>query len=160
MAYTVTVSSIWQTPMAQAWTLLQQPTTFYFVAAPILVAKPIGDIAKKTSWQIGDIATFQLFLFGFLPFGKHTICIKNANIDPCFIQTDEKSVHYTFWQHTLQLDTITANSCRYTDIIVFAPRFFGFLQPLIVQQFFKHRHRRWQKLLQINNNISYPIFNI
>ena len=90
----------------------------------------------------------KLYLFGFLPLGNHTIRLINIDRSENKIESTESGLLARVWNHTIQFQEIEENRIYYTDTIEIKA---GILTPMIwsfAQLFYRHRQRRWRKLLK------------
>jgi len=81
--------------------------------------------------------------------GNHTIQLINIDRSENKIESTESGLIARVWNHTIQLQGIEENRVYYTDIIEVKA---GLLTPLIwgfAHLFYRHRQRRWRKLLKI-----------
>ena len=69
---------------------LQRLETLQTIAKPYATFEPLGN--ATTVWTVGSKSSYRLRLFGFIPFGTHTIRI--VRFDPDGVSSREKGV---FW---------------------------------------------------------------
>ena len=132
----------------QLWAKIVQPKSLQFVASPILKFIPIGKISFDKEWEVKRDYVLKLYLFGFLPLGNHTIRLINIDRSENKIESTESGLLARVWNHTIQFQEIEENRIYYTDTIEIKA---GLLTPMIwsfAQLFYRHRQRRWRKLLK------------
>ncbi|WP_312699318.1 hypothetical protein [Sedimentibacter sp.] len=130
---------------------LKELKTLQYVAAPLVTFSALNDTGS-TVWQKDQKASFNLKLFGVLPFGVHKIHVVEFDEVKHEIYTNETSAHIQVWNHRIILKTVEEGKTQYTDEVeIYA----GWKTPLIclcAEYFYTHRQKRWIKLLQQNIN--------
>ena len=122
---------------------LQRLETLQYIVAPYASFTPI-DENDEMMWQVGSASSFRFKLFGFIPFGAHTIRIERFDID--VIQSREHNEHVPVWDHKITLRDVD-NQTAYTDEVEILA---GWKTPFIwiwANAFYTHRQRKWVKLL-------------
>lgn len=126
---------------------LQQIQTLQFVSAPYASFEPL-DKTGECIWKEGKTFQFRFKVFGVLPFGVHTITVKEFDSSSCSVYTNEHNPHVPVWNHRILLEHINDNTTRYTDEVeVYA----GWKTPFVVfwaKRFYAHRQRKWIHLLK------------
>jgi hypothetical protein len=132
----------------QLWAKIVEPKSLQFVASPILKFIPIGKNSFDKEWEVKRDYVLKLYLFGFLPLGNHTIRLINIDRSENKIESTESGLLARVWNHTIQFQEIEENRIYYTDTIEIKA---GLLTPMVwsfAQLFYRHRQRRWRKLLK------------
>jgi len=132
----------------QLWAKIVEPKSLQYVASPILKFIPIGKNSFDKEWEVKRDYVLKLYLFGFLPLGNHTIRLINIDRSENKIESTESGLLARVWNHTIQFQEIEENRIYYTDTIEIKA---GILTPMIwsfAQLFYRHRQRRWRKLLK------------
>ena len=119
-----------------------------FVSSPILSfrEKKEGDLAGE--WQVNRLYLLKLYLLKFIPLGEHRITLVNIDKDENRIISHENGQLATVWNHVISFREIEPGTVYYTDEIEIRA---GFLTPaiwLFAHLFYRHRQRRWKKLLR------------
>ena len=117
------------------------------IAAPIL----FFDGERLGSWKQGSSYTFKLKLFKYIPLGRHEIYVKN--LSKMRLATVEKGTMAKVWNHEIRLEELTGGHCRYTDKIEIRAGAFTFFIWIFAHLFYRHRQRKWKKIIQ--NNFIY-----
>lgn len=127
------------------WPLLTKIETLRYIAAPLATFTPRTDDAI---WQEGATLQFRLRLFGFLPMGMHTIHVRRFDASTHSVYTEETNRWVPVWNHTITLAPAPDGTTLYTDIVAIdaGPR--SGLISLWSRWFYRHRQRRWHRLLQ------------
>ncbi len=67
-------------------------------------------------WNAGTVSSFKFKLFGWIPFGIHTIkVIRFGLADGIF--TNESNKHVPVWNHEITLEKVDENNTKYTDVV-------------------------------------------
>ena len=115
-----------------------------YIAAPYASFVPVNE-STDIVWQVGSTSSYRFRLFGFIPFGTHTICIERFDID--VIQSREHNEHVPVWDHRITLRDVDGQT-EYTDEVNIKA---GWKTPFIwiwAKMFYSHRQRKWIKLLK------------
>ncbi len=143
---TVVKTSVFAAPIKTIFGKLKELKTLQYVAAPYAAFSPI-DGNENLVWEEGKTFSFRFRLFGFMPFGIHTIKVVEFSEEAYGIFTNESNTHVPVWNHRILLKQIE-NAVRYTDEVeIYA----GWKTPLVylwAKSFYAHRQRKWQKMLK------------
>ncbi len=123
---------------------LQRLETLQAVAAPYASFTPTSEDTDPV-WRVGGVSSYRFKLFGFIPFGTHTIRIERFDIDA--IQSREHNEHVRAWDHKITLWD-AGEKTEYTDGVDIKA---GWKTPFIwiwAKAFYAHRQRKWIKLLK------------
>jgi len=123
---------------------LQQLETLKYIAKPFATFEPIGEVSNV--WTIGNTSSYRFKLFGFIPFGTHTIHI--VRFDPDGISSKEGNAHVPVWNHEISLVEVDPCHTRYTDRVEIKAGWKTFFVWLWAKAFYAHRQSRWIKLLE------------
>ena len=141
---TITISSVFETTVAEMFPLLQQLRTLQTIAAPYATFQPL-DGREELLWQPGQTFQFRLRLFGLVSFGVHTIEV--VSFSPENILTHEGNPHVPVWNHRITLEPLDDRTLRYTDQVEIGA---GWKTPFVclwARLFYRHRQRGWRRLL-------------
>ncbi|HOF00620.1 MAG TPA: hypothetical protein PK385_07765 [Spirochaetota bacterium] len=147
---TIITSSKFHAGKEEVFCRLQKLETLQYIAAPFARFIPLGN-NQITEWKEGATLSFQLHIFGKIPFGAHTIRVLSFNKDSG-INTREYNKYVPIWNHRIYLESIDENTTRYTDEVEVGA---GWKTPFVAlwaKMFYAHRQRKWKKLLQIETN--------
>ena len=123
---------------------LQRLDTLQYIAAPYASFVPVNE-STDLVWRVGSTSAYRFRLFGFIPFGTHTICIERFDIDG--IQSREHNEHVQVWDHKITLRDVDGQT-EYADEVEIRA---GWKTPFIwiwAKAFYAHRQRKWIKLLK------------
>ena len=137
-------SSLFPAPREEVFARLQRLETLQYIAAPYATFTPVE---KNTdlSWKEGATSSYRFRLFGFIPFGVHTIRIER--FDRNGIQSREHNRLVPIWDHLITLEDL-GNQTKYTDEVeIHAGRKTVFIW-LWAKAIYAHRQRKWIRLLQ------------
>lgn len=130
----------------EIWKLLIRIETLQYIASPILMFTPISD--KGGEWRVGQTAAFRLRLMRILPLGPHTVNLETIDPTTYTIQTRENSRLLPTWNHRIKVEETGHNASLYTDTLEIGAGWRTDFIYLFAKFFFRHRHRRWRKLLK------------
>lgn len=131
---------------------LQQLETLQYIARPYATFTPASEKADML-WKPGETFVFHFRLFGFIPFGTHTIHVLEFNEDN--IYTHEENTHVPIWNHRIRLKRIDDASTLYSDEVEISAGWKTRPVCCWAKAFYGHRQRRWLnvcKMLKTENN--------
>ena len=123
---------------------LQELSTLQYIAAPYATFVPV-DTEQPVVWTSGSTSAYRFRLFGFIPFGTHTIHIERFDRDGD--RSKEGNNHVPVWNHKIYLKDKDGQT-EYTDEVDIDA---GWKTPFIylwAKAFYAHRQRKWIKLLK------------
>ena len=123
---------------------LQELSTLQYIAAPYATFTPVN-LEPNMTWTVGSSSSYRFRLFGFIPFGTHTIRIERFDRDA--ISSKEHNEHVPVWNHKIYLKD-KGDQTEYTDEVDINA---GWKTPFIwlwAKAFYAHRQRKWIKLLK------------
>lgn len=123
---------------------LQKLETLQYIAKPYATFEPAGPVASV--WAAGGESSFCFRLFGIIPYGIHTIRIVRA--DPGGISSREGNPHVPVWNHDIALVMLDEQHTEYTDRVEIHAGWKTFFIWLWANAFYKHRQKKWIKLLK------------
>lgn len=142
---TITITSQFPASIEEIWGKLQHIETLQYIAAPYATFKPVNGAGMV--WKEGETSKFRLKIFGLNSMGIHTINVIQFNKDALAIYTNESNHAVPTWNHRIALVMKHNNITQYTDEIeIYA----GWKTPFVClwsYLFYKHRQRKWIKLL-------------
>lgn len=142
---TVVKTSNFQGTKEEVFEKLQEIQTLQYIAYPYATFEAV-DNQGVLKWEEGKEFAFQFKLFGFIPFGIHTIRVVCFDADKG-IYTKEGNQFVPTWNHEIILKTIDQDYLQYTDKVEINA---GWKTPFVylwATLFYSHRQRKWKKLL-------------
>ena len=123
---------------------LQKLETLQYIASPFATFEPVGNAAAK--WEAGGESSYRFCLFGFIPYGTHTIRI--IRFDPDRISSREGNEHVPVWNHDITLVSLDDSHTEYTDRVEIHASWKTVFVWLWANMFYAHRQKKWVKLLE------------
>lgn len=140
-------TSLFPAPKDKIWSKLQEIKTLQYIAAPYATFTPLENNADFI-WREGEVFQVRFKLFGFVPFGVHTIRIIRFSEAAHEVYTEECNPYVLIWNHKIYLRAIDKQTTQYTDEVeIFAGRKTAFVT-LWAKAFYRHRQKKWIKLLK------------
>ncbi len=136
-----------RTDIETFWQKLKTPTSLQFVAAPVIYFDRINDVTFGEDWKEGETYFLPMQYFGRIPAGVQSVTMMTIDDESKTIVTDESGGAAKRWIHTMQLRSTGNGTVEYHDTLEIEA---GIKTPflwLFVQLFYRHRQRRWKKLL-------------
>lgn len=145
MAKMIRISSVLPASKDRIWDKLTLIETLQHIAAPLAYFSPVDN--ATAIWQKGGILQFRLHILGFIPLGIHRIQITEFDISSYIIRTCEGNRLVPLWNHTIRLIPLNESETHYFDEVeIDAGIFTGFVV-LWSRLFYRHRQRKWRRLL-------------
>ena len=135
----------------ELWEKIIDPRSLQFVASPILSFVPVQEGSLTGEWLVGVPYQLNLYFLKFIPMGRHTIQLVRIDKEANTIISHERGLLARVWNHTIRFWEVTPGVLGYIDEIEIRA---GWLTPAIfmfAQLFYRHRQRRWNFLLRMNN---------
>lgn len=137
-------TSIFPAPREEVFVRLQRLETLQYIAAPYATFDPVEKNANF-SWKEGATSAYHFRLFGFIPFGVHTIRIER--LDQNGIQSREHNRQVPVWDHLIMLESL-GDQTKYTDEVEIRAGWKTAFIWLWAKAFYAHRQRKWIQVLQ------------
>ena len=123
---------------------LQKLETLHYIARPFATFEPVG--AAFSVWEAGSESSYRFRLFGFIPYGIHTIRI--IRFDPDRISIREGNKHVPVWNHDITMVRLDDNHTKYTDRVEIRAGWKTVFVWLWANLFYAHRQKKWIRLLE------------
>jgi hypothetical protein len=146
MRKTIIISSIFPATPDTIWPLLLRIETLRYITAPYAKFTPVNPY-EKDEWCEGTAIDFRLWIFGFIPFGIHTILVQRLDESNYIVTSREKNRLVPIWNHTISLVPMNTLTTSYTDEVELNARWLTQLVYLWARVFYKHRQKKWLLLL-------------
>ncbi len=140
------VSSIIPIPASEVWDRVKTPALLEYVSRGFIQFKPLEE-AFPDQWEDGHTYATRMSIFGCIPFGGvHHLHIEKIDESAMQIQTREWDNKARIWDHEVVIQDLGNGQTYYRDTIVIYGGFWTGLITTFARIFYKHRHKRWQKL--------------
>lgn len=147
MPKVIRVTSTFPADAQAVWGKLQDIETLRFITRPMMTFTPAAGTASA-AWHEGGTYAFRLRVFGVIPFGGgHVIHVESKDPACLTIRTRERSKVVRTWKHRIEL-VPQQRGTRYTDTVEIDAGLFTPLVTLWSHAFYRHRQKRWLKLLK------------
>jgi len=141
---TVRKTSVFPASRETVFEKLQQLETLRYIAYPYATFEPV-DKNSPLVWEAGSSSSYRFKLFGFIPFGIHTINIEH--FDPDYVQSREGNKNVPVWNHKIYLKPL-GDKTEYTDEVDIDAGWKTFFVWIWARSFYSHRQKKWLKLLK------------
>ncbi|MDD3920405.1 MAG: hypothetical protein PHO41_04445 [Eubacteriales bacterium] len=142
----VVKTSVFPAPKEVVFDKLKELKTLQYIAKPYATFLPDNG-QDNLIWKENAVFSFRFQLFGWIPFGTHTITVISFSEDGG-IYIHEHNPHVPIWNHRIVLEQIDQNRTQYTDEVEIGA---GWKTPFIylwAKAFYAHRQRKWIALLR------------
>lgn len=134
---------------------LKSPRLFLYVAAPLLRVVPQEPPSFPEEWAEGTYRV-SVCLLGFLPLGSQALVVSFPALAGGFsIRDNGCSPILRTWDHVITVEAAEGGTL-YRDRVTLQA---GLLTPLVwafMQVFFRHRQRRWRRLVAAGFDFEAP----
>ncbi len=142
---TVHVETILPANAERVWTAMLSPATFLYVCKGLF---GFPSLAGRTEWlKQGERVTGWFMAFHVIPAYRHTIEVVRLDEESGTIRTHEHGGLLKTWNHTLHVEPLHGNSCRYSDTVEIDAGVFTGLVAAVAHGIYRYRQRRWHKLV-------------
>ena len=143
----IKLSTTLSASLGEVWALVKRSDTLTFVAAPLVIFKPLEPQGFPRVWQVG-LHRARLSLFGVLSLGAQVIDISYPS--PHALRDNGRGSLAQTWDHLITLEALGHSETRYTDTVnVKAGLLTAFIWAF-AHVFYRYRQWRWQRWLGIN----------
>ncbi|MCD7899764.1 MAG: hypothetical protein LUH22_07795 [Bacteroides sp.] len=148
----ITVTSIFPSSMDNVWNEILKFNTLRYICRP--KAYFVSCNKKSFVWRKDETYHFRLYIYGVIPMGIHKITVEKMDRDTRELLTAECNKIVTVWNHYIKMKKTVNEKTQYMDRV---DLYAGILSPVFAwwtERFYKHRQRRWIKMLNKNNTQS------
>ena len=143
---TVHLETILPTTADRAWPAILSPVTFLYVCKGLFGFPALA--GRSEPLRAGESGTGWLFALHLLPAYRHTIEVIDVDEATKTVRTHEYGGILKTWNHTLHVEAVDENSCRYSDTIDIDAGPATAIVATAAIGIFRYRQRRWQKLVR------------
>jgi hypothetical protein len=147
----VTVRSVFDCPPEFVWDRVQTSSCFREIIWPVMRVEPVAGTSIPERWLDGKSIPLRMYLFGFLPLGRHTI--HHAAVDPHArqIRSRESGTLVRKWWHDITVADAGDGRTLYSDEVEIACGPLTLPVAAFAWLFYRHRQRRWKKVIRKAN---------
>ena len=143
-ALTLTRTTDLDAPAAAVWDAVCTPVAFRTVTRGLLRYPPVTH--RVEAWQEGETVSGRLWLFGVLPFGRHTIRVARIDAHARTLTSDEHGGLIRSWVHDIVLEPLDEHRTRYTDRVTIDAGWATLPVTAFAWLFYRIRQARWRRL--------------
>lgn len=143
---TVHVETVLPTTADRVWRAMLSPVTFLYVCKGLFAIPALAGRAEPL--RLGERGTAWLFAFHLLPAYRHTIEVVHIDEADGTVRTHERGGILRVWNHTLHVEPIDEQSCRYSDTVEIDAGVATAIVARVASGIFRYRQRRWHKLVR------------
>jgi hypothetical protein len=143
---TIQLETFLPTGADRVWRAMQSPATFLYVCKGLFGIPALA--GRSEPLRAGERGTAWLFAFHVIPAYRHTIEIAEVDETTHTIRSREHGGILRVWNHTLRVEPIDKNGCRYIDTVEIAAGPATRIVAMIATAIFRYRQRRWRKLVR------------
>ncbi|MGH3531152.1 MAG: hypothetical protein ACRDUT_04070 [Mycobacterium sp.] len=143
---TIHLTTTLPTSADRVWGAMQSTTTMLYVCRGLFGMPALN--GRSEPFHAGERGSGRLWAFHVIPAYRHTIEVAGLDHDTRTIRTHEHGGVLTAWDHTLHVEPIDEQSCRYSDTVAIDAGRATFAIAAIAKGIFRYRHRRWHKLVR------------
>ncbi len=141
----VELTSIFPANRETVFHLLQGFDILKKITFPYITFKPLNN-KEDFQWKEGETFQFKAKVFGFIPFGIHSIKIVKFTDD--IISSNETNTYVKVWNHDIILREVGKNFTEYTDRVEIGAGIITDIVYLWSKSFYRHRQEKWIKILK------------
>ncbi|MEZ4751272.1 MAG: SRPBCC family protein [Bdellovibrionota bacterium] len=132
-------------PVGKAWERLLDPNHLVAISAPLVRFEGL----LPDHWEVGVAYEYHLRILGRRFKEPHRIEFREVSKAHHRIQTEESGGLIRSWLHCFTLESIGESRCLYTDSLNIDAGPFTLGVWTFAQALYRHRHRRWKRLIRV-----------
>lgn len=132
------------------WRAVKTPSAFRRVTRGLLVMPAIR--ARDKTWEEGETVVGWVFLFGFIPFSRHTLHLSVIDDTTRTLSSRESGGLVRTWNHDIIVTPVGDRCCVYRDRVEIDAGIFTPVVALYAAWFYRARQRRWRALAKELNS--------
>ena len=144
----IRISRILFNTSEKIWEKLINVETLIEICKPMARFKLISK-ENEVKWETSKEYIFKLYIYGFIPFGKHKIFLEKVDKGNKIIQSKECNKIVSIWDHKIIMEQNGENTIEYTDEVDIYAGIITIFVALWAKMFYKHRQRKWEKISKI-----------
>ncbi|MBB3109869.1 hypothetical protein FHS18_001932 [Paenibacillus phyllosphaerae] len=133
---------------AVLWGWLGDPAVFRKVTAPVMEFRSEHPESFPDRWQEGRSYQMNMYLFGIVPLGYHTIHFRSIDDGNRQFQTMESGRFIRHWEHTMRVRVNGQGDTYFEDELVIRSGALTIFIYVGAYLFFLYRHWRIRNLLR------------
>ncbi|MFI0355284.1 hypothetical protein [Actinomadura sp. 9N407] len=141
---TIRIETTLPTDAERVWRAMQHPASFTYVVRGLFAFPPLAGRTEPV--RDGETGIGRLRLFHLIPLWRHSMRIDVDAGDRSLHSQEHGGVLKT-WNHTLHVEPLSERQCRYSDTVEFDAGRFDAMTAAFATWFYRHRQRRWHKLV-------------
>lgn len=142
---TIHVSTDLPTDAETVWSAMQHPASFLYVTRGLLGVPMLEGRTEPV--RAGESGTGWIWLFGLIPFSRHTIHIADVDAETMTIRSREHGGLLRAWNHDLHVEPVGEDRCRYSDTVEIDAGVLTDVVAAIGVGLYRYRQRRWRMLV-------------
>ena len=134
-------------PAHAVWRAVKTPRAFRTVTRGVLTMPAIKH--REDEWCEGETVTGWVFLFGVIPFSRHTLHVWRIDDTAMTFSSRESGGLIRRWNHDIVIVATDDSRCNYRDRIDIDAGIFTPLVVLYARWFYRIRQRRWRAIARV-----------
>ncbi len=134
-------------PAHAVWHAVKTPGAFRTVTRGVLTMPVIKH--RDDEWREGETVAGWVFLFGVIPFSRHTLHVWRIDDNAMTMSSRESGGLLRRWNHDIVVAATGDSRCDYRDLVDIDAGVFTPLVVLYARWFYRTRQRRWRALARV-----------
>ena len=126
----------------EVWKLYQKPSVWLENLNPQAKLSPTRDNKKIENWELNKNYTFVLYMYGFIPFGKHHVSFEKIDFDNLIIQSREHGFMVPHWDNYFEIVSLTDSTCKIKDVLKIQSTGINAIVSFYAKGVFKAKHKK------------------
>jgi len=143
----VDLETVLSAPAPSVWRAVKTPGAFRTVTRGVLTMPVIKH--RDDEWREGETVSGWVFLFGAIPFSRHTLHFSAIDNGAMTLSSRESGGLLRRWNHDIIVTATGDSRCNYRDRIDIDAGVFTPLVVLYARWFYRTRQRRWRALARV-----------
>lgn len=141
----IIVSTNLNNTIEKIWDKILNIETLIFICKPMARFKLLSN-ENIIKWELNKEYIFKLFIYGFLPFGRHKIILEKIDPNNGLLVSKEHNKIVKIWNHKIYMKNEGEMKIKYTDEVDIYAGIFTLFVVSWATLFYKHRQKKWRKI--------------
>jgi len=143
---TIHVQTELPTSADAVWQAMQHAASFLYVTHGLFGFPALA--GRTAPFREGEQGSGWIWLFHLIPLSRHTIHLVEVDQETLTLRSREHGGILRAWNHTLHVEDVGDQSCRYSDTVDIDASPLTGLVALAAVGIYRYRQRRWHKLVR------------
>lgn len=113
---------------------------------PQAILRPLADSMSEAQWAEGKKYSYHLWMYYFIPFGKHHIELQKFDADNGLIETHEYGFMVPNWDNRFEVIAQSDTTCLVRDVLIIQSKGINPIVTVYAKDLLRAKHKRLKVL--------------